>query len=93
MPSNGVTSLYILSQIEKNATWRESSSVPWGGEYRGAPGVGEFFQKLDAHMETISFEVRENIEHGDEVFSFGSYSGKTERPAGSVAPNGCSAGV
>jgi ketosteroid isomerase-like protein len=27
-------------------------------------------------METVSFDVRENIEHGEEVFSFGTYAGR-----------------
>jgi len=67
---------YILSQIAPGATWRQSKTVPWGGDYRGPEGAAEFFQKLDAVMETTGFEVRENIAVGDEVFSFGSYSGR-----------------
>ncbi len=53
--------------------------LPWGGDYRGPQGAGEFFKKLDANMETVSFEARENIEVGDEVFSFGSYSGRSRK--------------
>ena len=68
--------LFILSQIAPNATWRQSASLPWGGDYRGPEGAAEFFQKLDATMETVSFDVQENIEAGDEVFSFGSYTGR-----------------
>jgi ketosteroid isomerase-like protein len=30
-------------------------------------------------METVSFEPRENIERGDELFSFGSYTGRSRK--------------
>jgi ketosteroid isomerase-like protein len=67
----------ILSMVAPQATWRQSSAVPWGGDYRGPEGAAEFFKKLDAAMETVGFEVRENVEHGDEVFSFGIYKGRS----------------
>src|SRR5215813_14735793 len=69
----------ILSRIAPDATWQQSKSLPWGGDYRGLQGVGEFFQKLDSNMETVSFEPRENVEHGDEVFSFGTYAGRSRK--------------
>src|SRR5262245_45444658 len=69
--------LYILSQIAPDATWRQSTSLPWGGDYRGPQGAAEFFQKLGATMETVTFEPRENVEVGNEVFSFGSYTGRS----------------
>jgi len=65
---------FILQQISPDAAWRQSSTLPWGGDYRGPAGAGEFFQKLNATMETVSFEARENIDRGDEVLSFGSYA-------------------
>jgi ketosteroid isomerase-like protein len=30
-------------------------------------------------METVSFELQENIEHEDEVFSFGTYTGRSRK--------------
>jgi ketosteroid isomerase-like protein len=30
-------------------------------------------------METVAFEPKESIESGDEVFSFGSYSGRSRK--------------
>lgn len=75
---------YILDQVAPGAIWRQSSTLPWGGDYTGPEGAGEFFQKLNAAMETTLFEVHENIEHDDEVFSFGSYGGKS-RKTGKVA--------
>ena len=70
---------YILSQISPAAIWRQSKMLPWGGEYTGSAGAAEFFRKLDAEMETIAFEAKENIEMRDEVFSFGYYEGKSRK--------------
>jgi uncharacterized protein len=70
---------YILNQIAPDAIWRQSPTLPWGGDYRGPQGAGEFFEKLNASMETVSFEARENLEHGDEVFSFGSYMARSRQ--------------
>jgi ketosteroid isomerase-like protein len=70
---------YILQQVAPDAIWRQSKMLPWGGDYRGPQGAAEFFQKLDATMETVGFEVHENVEHGDEVFSFGSYTGRSRK--------------
>jgi ketosteroid isomerase-like protein len=70
---------YILSQIAPEATWRQSKSLPWGGDYAGPEGAGEFFNKLAAEMETVQFQAHENIQAGDEVFSFGYYEGKSLR--------------
>ncbi len=70
---------YILNQIAPQATWRTPKTLPWGGDYRGPEGAGEFFQKLGATMETVSFEARESIERGDEVFSFGSYAARSRK--------------
>ncbi len=75
---------FILSQVAPDATWHQSETLPWGGNYRGPSGAAEFFQKLDAAAETIGFEARENIEYGDEVFSFGVYTGRG-RKSGRIA--------
>ena len=74
----------IVGMVAPNATWRQEKSVPWGGDYRGPEGAAEFFRKLDATMETVGFEARENVEHGEEVFSFGVYSGRS-RATGKTA--------
>ena len=69
---------HILSLVAPNATWWQTRSLPWGGDYSGPEGAAEFFRKLDATMETVQFEPRENVEHGDEVFSFGVYTGRSK---------------
>jgi hypothetical protein len=70
---------YILSQLASDVTWHQTSAVPWGGHYKGPENVAQFFQKLDAAMETVAFEAKENIEAGSEVFSFGQYTGQKPR--------------
>ena len=76
---------YILGQIAPGAIWQQSATLPWGGDYRGAEGAGEFFQKLDANMETLGFEPRENVVIGDEVYSFGSYTGRSRKTGRSAS--------
>jgi ketosteroid isomerase-like protein len=69
----------IVNQVAPQATWRQSGTLPWGGDYTGPEGAAEFFRKLDANMETVSFTPRENIAHGDEVLSFGTYEGRSRK--------------
>jgi ketosteroid isomerase-like protein len=86
-PTQVITSVYdafkrgdiphILDLIAPQAPWQQSKTLPWGGDYVGPQGAGEFFHKLDASMETVSFEPVENIEVGDEVLSFGTYTGRS----------------
>ncbi len=76
----------IVNRVSPVARWRQPKVLPWGGEYSGAEGAAEFFFKLNAEMETTAFRAHENIETGDDVFSFGYYearSRKTGRTAGS----------
>src|SRR5262249_62429822 len=77
----------ILSKISPAAPWRQSKMLPWGGDYTGPEGAAEFFRKLDAEMETVAFEAKENVAVGQEVFSFGIYDGRsrmTGRSTGEV---------
>jgi ketosteroid isomerase-like protein len=64
---------HIVGLVAPTAVWRQSSMVPWGGVFTGPEGAAEFFSKLDAAAETTGFAARENVEVGDEVFSFGTY--------------------
>jgi ketosteroid isomerase-like protein len=63
----------IVGRVAPNALWRQSKMVPWGGNYTGPSGAAEFFTKLNAAAETTGFSPRENVEAGNEVFSFGTY--------------------
>ena len=70
---------YIVYQVAPTAAWRQSKTLPWGGDYTGPSGVATFFNKLGAEMDTVAFNANENIQVGDEVFSFGSYEGKSRK--------------
>jgi len=62
---------HIIGLVEPAAKWHQPSSLPWGGSYTGPDGAMQFFQNLHAASETTGFVVRENVEVGNEVFSFG----------------------
>jgi len=66
---------FILSQVAPDAVWRQPG-VPWGGDYCGPAGAGEFFSKLNAVVKTTGFEVEENLDVGNNVVSFGYYTSK-----------------
>ena len=66
----------ILAKVAPSASWRQPATLPWGGDHVGPEGAAAFFARLDEAMETVGFEVRENIAQGDEVVSFGTYTGK-----------------
>lgn len=70
---------HIVSLVSPDAEWRQSASLPWGGDFRGPQGAAEFFSRLNATMETTGFEVRENVEKGLDVFSFGRYEGRSRK--------------
>ena len=64
---------HIVGLVAPDAIWRQSKMVPWGGDYTGPSGAADFFTKLNAAAETTGFVSRENVEAGNEVFSFGTY--------------------
>ena len=66
----------ILGKVAPDCVWRQSKALPYGGEFRGPEGVGQFFTRLDAATETTMFEVDEIFEQGENVFSFGRHAGK-----------------
>jgi ketosteroid isomerase-like protein len=67
---------FILGRIAPDAVWRQPATVPYGGDYRGPEGAGQFFSMLAETTETTMFEVDEIIEQGENVFSFGRHTGK-----------------
>ena len=67
---------YIVKLSAPDAVWKQSALLPWGGEYRGPEGAGQFFALLDRAMETTAFDVHEVIQVGAEVFAFGYYEAK-----------------
>jgi uncharacterized protein len=64
---------HIVGLVAPDVAWNQTMAVPWGGRYHGPNGVVEFFTKLGTAAETTAFVVRENIESGNDVFSFGTH--------------------
>lgn len=62
---------HIIGLVAPDAPWRQSTFMPWGGNYSGPEGATEFFKKLDAGCQTTGLVVSENVVVGNEVFSFG----------------------
>ncbi len=48
---------YNLNQIARQAAWRQSKMLLWGGDYVGPQGAGEFFQKLGAQAQRLIFKL------------------------------------
>ena len=67
---------YILSQLAPDVRWSQPASTPWGGDYGSAAEVARFFSRIDESVETTGFEIDENIETKDQVFSYGFYSSR-----------------
>lgn len=84
---------YILQQVAPDAIWRQSRTLPWGGDYRGPQGAAEFFQKLDAAMETVSFEVQETSSMATKCFRSAPTLAKAAIPGRPAPPSGCFDGV
>jgi ketosteroid isomerase-like protein len=70
---------YIIGLVAPGAPWHQPATLPWGGSFTGPEGAVEFFSKLDATMETVVFDVKESIAAGNEVFSFGNYTGRSRK--------------
>ncbi len=77
----------ILSRVATDATWRQSPLIPWGGDYRGPEGAGQFFSKLNDAAETLAFHPQEIFENGNDVFSFGVWEGKSRKTGKTVRTN------
>ena len=70
----------ILNALASDVEWIHTAAegVPFGGTYRGAQGVGSFFQKLVEHQDTLGFEPREFVAQGDTVAVFGFIKGRSK---------------
>ena len=66
----------LLNLFADDITWTlpEMEGVPFAGARTGRASVGEFFQKVGAAQDSLSFEPRELIAEGDRVIALGSYT-------------------
>ncbi len=56
----------------------QTELLPWGGHYKGLPGVAEFFGKIMAHIQS-RVETERLIEAGNTIVQIGHTIGKTVR--------------
>src|SRR5262249_17132902 len=74
----------ILAHVAPKASWRQSPLLPWAAHYVGPEGAGQFFTKLNETAETLSFRPDEIFENGNDVFSFGTWTGKSRKTGKTV---------
>ena len=70
---------FIIGLVAPGASWRHPATVPWGGNFIGPEGAGDFFTRLNTHFETTGFQIRENIVAGERVISLGRYEGNSRK--------------
>ena len=67
----------LLTLMADDVEWTSpGTGLPMSGTYRGVEGVANFFQKLAAEIEILSFQPREFVADGERVLVLGSQSAK-----------------
>ena len=66
----------IFELLAENVTVWQTSELPWGGEYSGRNGAGEFFTKL-AQFTAATPEPMAFVPAGKHVAVYGKLRGKT----------------
>ena len=59
----------LMDLYHDDAEWisPDSEYTPYAGSYHGKQGIGQFFAKLDASVQTVYFQARQFIAEGDTV--------------------------
>jgi ketosteroid isomerase-like protein len=70
----------ILEIFDPEVEIRQSDQLPWGGEFHGYDGLGEFFRRLSEHIDS-------KVSH-DIVFAAGDRVVQVGRTAGHVKATG-----
>ena len=75
---------FIVARVTKDVDWRHigGPEIPYGGHYKGRDGVGEFFTKIGASLDLLTWEPQQVVPAGsDKVVATGTWSGKA-KPTG-----------
>jgi ketosteroid isomerase-like protein len=75
---------FIVARVTRDVDWRHAGGpeIPYGGHYKGREGVGEFFTRIGAALDVLSWEPQHVLPAGgDEVVATGTWSAKA-RPTG-----------
>ncbi len=69
----------ILSHLSSNVNWEamgQSSNIPYGGKFKGANQVPNFFAALAESFQMTDFKVDEIYQNGNVVTAYGLHKGK-----------------
>ena len=74
---------FIVARVAKDVDWRHAGGpeIPYGGAYKGRDGVGDFFTKIGAAVDVLTWEPKHVLPAGDEVVATGHWTGKA-KPTG-----------
>lgn len=66
----------LLNMYSDDVSWQlpEMENVPYAGKVNGRESVTDFFSRLDAAEENLTFETTEFIAQGDKVVVLGNHS-------------------
>jgi len=71
----------IRARVSPEFVVMQTTAVPWGGTYRGAEGLVEFFGKLASHLNNEALPIERYLDAGEHVVAIG-------RTQGTVKGNG-----
>jgi ketosteroid isomerase-like protein len=71
----------ILDSVTEDVDWRlpEMSGIGFAGRRTGRDAVGGFFSSLAEGQDSVSFEPREFVAHGDKVVALGDYRWRVKK--------------
>ncbi|MPZ32304.1 MAG: hypothetical protein GEV13_15120 [Rhodospirillales bacterium] len=74
---------FIVARVTKDVDWRQAGGpeLPSGGAYKGPDGVGQFFTKIGAALDVLTWEPKHVLPAGDEVVATAIWSAKA-KPTG-----------
>ncbi len=74
---------FIVARVSNDVDWRHAGGpeIPYGGAYKGRQGVGDFFSRIGASLDVLTWEPKHVLPAGDEVVATGTWSAKA-KPTG-----------
>ena len=66
----------ILNALDEQIHWRSPDTLPHGGSFSGADGVGRFFQGIGQHWESLSVDIDGVLSSEDRVVVLARINGK-----------------
>lgn len=71
---------YIVARVSNDVDWRHAggADIPYAGTYKGRQGVGDFFNRIGASLDVLSWEPRHVLPAGEEVVATGTWKAKAK---------------